>query len=397
MQDLLNRKAGLSDAKRALLEKRLKSLAPSSRKREVVTREAGPGPEHPQSFAQERMWFLAQMDPGSPMYNVPVALSIRADVDVPVLERAVTEVVRRHEALRTVYRMVDGELKSIVLPPYPARVEVFDVRGEVHGDDDVQRVVAREGARPIDISTGPLYRLTLLRVNDERYAMVNTVHHIATDGWSMPTITNEADYFYGRFIRGLPADLPEPELRYADYAAWQRRWLSGETLQEQVDYWRNLLEGAPALELPTDRPRAAEESHRGALYRFVIPPEITLPMRELCARETVTLNMVLLAAFTAHLAKYSGQDDVVLGTLLGNRSRAELEQILGYFVNTAALRFKLADDPTFLDFVIRSRGAVLDADAHQDLPFEKLVDELKLPRDLSRHPVFQVMYFHHVF
>ncbi|HET7233719.1 MAG TPA: amino acid adenylation domain-containing protein [Longimicrobium sp.] len=397
MQDLLNRKAGLSDAKRALLEKRLKSQAPSTRKREVVTRCAGPGPEHPLSFAQERMWFLAQMDPESPMYNVPVALSIRADVNVPMLERAVTEVVRRHEALRTVYRMVDGELTSIVLPPYPARVEVFDVRGEIHGDDDLKRIVAAEGARPIDISTGPLYRMTLLRVSDERYVLVNTVHHIATDGWSMPTITNEADYFYGRFIRGLPADLPDPELRYADYAAWQRRWLSGETLREQVDYWRNLLAGAPTLELPADRPRGAQESHRGAIYRFVIPPEITLPMRDLCARETVTLNMVLMAAFTAHLAKYAGQDDVVVGTLLGNRSRAELEQILGYFVNTAALRLKLDDDPTFLDFVIRSRDAVLDADAHQDLPFEKLVDELKLPRDLSRHPVFQVMYFHHVF
>jgi amino acid adenylation domain-containing protein/non-ribosomal peptide synthase protein (TIGR01720 family) len=397
MQDLLNRKAGLSDAKRALLEKRLRSQAHSSRQREVVTRCAGDGPEHPLSFAQERMWFLAQMDPGSPMYNVPVALSIRADVDVPMLERALTEVVRRHEALRTVYRMVGGELKSIVVPPYPARVETFDVRGRIHGDDDVQRVVAEEGARPIDIATGPLYRMTLLRVSDERYVMVNTVHHIATDGWSMPIITNEADYFYGRFIRGLPADLPDPELRYADYAAWQRRWLSGETLQEQVDYWRNLLSGAPSLELPTDRPRAAQESHNGAIFRFVIPPDITLPMRALCARETVTLNMVLMAAFTALLGKYSGQEDLVIGTLLGNRSRAELEQILGYFVNTAALRFRVDDDPTFMELVTRSRDAVLDADAHQDLPFEKLVDELKLPRDLSRHPVFQVMYFHHVF
>jgi len=397
MQDLLNRKAGLSDAKRALLEKRLRGEAHSARPREVVTRCAGEGPAFPLSFAQERMWFLAQMDPESPMYNVPVALSIRADVDVPLLERAVTEVVRRHEALRTVYRMVDGELRSIVLPPYPARVEVFDVRGEIGGDDDVRRVVAREGARPIDIATGPLYRMTLLRVSDERYALVNTVHHIATDGWSMPTITNEADYFYGRFQRGLPADLPDPELRYADYAAWQRGWLSGDTLREQVDYWRKLLAGAPTLELPTDRPRPAEESHRGAIHRFVIPPEITLPVRELCARESVTLNMVLLAAFTAHLAKYAGQDDVVLGTLLGNRGRAELEQILGYFVNTAALRLRLDDDPAFLDLVFRSRDAVLEADAHQDLPFEKLVDELDLPRDLSRHPVFQVMYFHHVF
>ncbi|HEX8903341.1 MAG TPA: condensation domain-containing protein, partial [Longimicrobiaceae bacterium] len=250
---------------------------------------------------------------------------------------------------------------------------------------------------PIDISTGPLYRVTLLRVSDERYAMVTTVHHIATDGWSMPIILREVDDFYGRLIRGLPIDLPDPELRYADYAAWQRGWLSGDTLREQVDYWRNLLAGAPSLELPTDRPRPAEQSHRGTFHRFNVPPEITLRMRELCARETATLNMVLMASFVALLHKLSGQDDLVVGTLLGNRSRAELEQILGYFVNTAALRMDVSDDPTFMELVRRARTAVLEADAHQDLPFEKLVDELELPRDLSRHPVFQVMYFHHVF
>ncbi|HEX6747475.1 MAG TPA: amino acid adenylation domain-containing protein [Longimicrobium sp.] len=397
MQDLLNRKAGLSDAKRALLEKRLRGQARSHRAREAVTRCAGEGPVFPLSFAQERMWFLAQMDPGSPMYSVPLAISIRADVDVPTLERALTSVVRRHETLRTVYRMVDGELRSIVLPPYPARVEVFDWRDRVAAGEDVHALVAEEGARPIDISTGPLYRVTLLRVSEERYVMVTTVHHIATDGWSMPIINREIDYAYGRFVRGLELDLPEPELRYADYAVWQRRWLSGDTLQEQVDYWRNLLAGAPALELPTDRPRPAEQSHRGTFHRFNIPPDVTLPMRELCARETVTLNMVLMASFMALLHKLSGQDDIVVGTLLGNRSRAELEQILGYFVNTAALRMDVAGDPTFMDLVLRARTAVLEADAHQDLPFEKLVDELDLPRDLSRHPVFQVMFFHHVF
>jgi amino acid adenylation domain-containing protein/non-ribosomal peptide synthase protein (TIGR01720 family) len=397
MQEQLNGRAGLSEVKRALLEKRLRGQARSHRAREAVTRCAGEGPVFPLSFAQERMWFLAQMDPDSPMYCVPVSISIRADVDVPVLERAVAEVVRRHETLRTVYRMVAGELKSVVLPPFPARVEVLDHRARVAAGEGVQALVAEEGARPIDISTGPLYRVTLLRVSDERYAMVITVHHIATDGWSMPIIIREIDHLYGRFTRGLECDLPEPELRYADYAVWQRRWLSGDTLKEQVDYWRGLLAGAPPLELPTDRPRPAEQSHRGAAHRFNIPPETTLPLRELCATETVTVNMVLMAAFMALLHRCSGQSDVVVGTLLGNRSRAELEQILGYFVNTAALRMDVAGDPTFMELVHRARTAVLDADAHQDLPFEKLVDELRLPRDLSRHPLFQVMYFHHVF
>ncbi|HSU17611.1 non-ribosomal peptide synthetase [Longimicrobium sp.] len=397
MQDLLDRKAGLTDARRALLEKRLRGESRGARPREAITRCAGDGPVFPLSFAQERMWFLAQMDPGSPMYQVPVAISIRADVDVDVLERAVAEVVRRHEALRTVYRMVGGELKSVVLPPYPARVDVFDHRGRIAAGESVRALIAEEGARPIDISTGPLVRVTLLRVSDERCVLVKTTHHITTDGWSEPVIFSEIDHLYGRFARGLPSDLPEPPLRYADYAVWQRRWLSGDTLREQVDYWRKLLAGAPALDLPTDRPRPPAESHRGAILRFTVPPGLTLALRELCARERVTLNMVLTAGFFALLHKYSGQSDIVLGALFGNRSRAELERIVGYFVNTAALRMDVSDDPTFVEMVARARTAVLDADAHQDLPFEKLVDELDLPRDLSRHPLFQVMYFHHVY
>jgi len=399
MQDLHSRRDELSSAKRALLEQRLRGRG-GARPQETIQRCAGDGPDFPMSFAQERMWFLAQFEPGNPMYNVPVALLVRTDIDIPRLERALRQVVTRHESLRTVFRMVDGELRQVVEDPYDVRVELFDVRDRVRSADpmeDIRRLVAEEGARVFDVSRLPLFRVTLLRVSDERYAMVITTHHIATDGWSMPMIITEMDELYTAYTVGRPTTLREPTLRYADYSVWQRQYLTGATLEKQVGYWRGLLEGAPTLELPTDRPRPPQQSFRGAFHRFNVSAEITLRLRELCRQEAVTLNMVVLAAFNVLLHRWSGQDDVVVGTLLGNRSRAELEDVLGYFVNTAALRMDVSGDPPFREVVRRAREAVLDADAHQELPFERLVDALGLERDLSRHPIFQVMYFHHVF
>ncbi|HYW09066.1 MAG TPA: condensation domain-containing protein, partial [Longimicrobium sp.] len=399
MQDPHSRRDDLSSAKRALLEQRLRGRG-GARPRETIGRCAGDGPDFPMSFAQERMWFLAQFEPGNPMYNVPVALLVRTDIDIPRLERALSEVVRRHESLRTVFRMVDGELRQVVEDPYEVRVELFEVRDRVRSADpmeDIRRLISEEGARVFDVSRLPLFRVTLLRVSDERFAMVITTHHIATDGWSMPTIITEMDEIYTAFTVGRPSALPEPTLRYADYSVWQRQYLTGATLEKQVGYWRGLLRGSPTLEIPTDRPRPAQQSFRGAFHRFNITEGTTQRLRELCRQEGVTVNMVVLAAFNVLLHRWSGQDDLVVGTLLGNRSRAELEEVLGYFVNTAALRIDVSGDPPFTEVVRRARNAVLDADAHQELPFERLVDVLGLERDLSRHPIFQVMYFHHVF
>jgi amino acid adenylation domain-containing protein len=349
------------------------------------------------SFAQERMWFVTRYDPGNPMYNVPGVQMVRADIDVDALERALTLAVRRHEGLRTVFRMVDGELQQVVLDPFPFRVEVIDVRSRIASHDDVVRLVQDESARPFDLETGPLMRATLLRVSDERFALVTTLHHIITDGWSSLLVGKETDQFYGDFLAGREPSRPEPKLRYADYAVWQRGWLAGDNLERQVAYWRGVLDGAPVLDLPTDRPRPAQQSFRGRSHGIGVSPELTKALRGVGRQESATLNMVILAGFAALLGKWAGQEDLVVGTILGNRNRPELEEIVGFFANTAALRLDLSRAPTFRDAVRVARGAVLGADAHQELPFEKLVEELRVERDPSRQPLFQAMYFHHTY
>ncbi|HEU4882250.1 MAG TPA: condensation domain-containing protein, partial [Longimicrobium sp.] len=400
MQDSGTRRAALSDTKRALLEARLRGAPPAAAvaPREGVPRGAGDGPEHAASFAQERMWFLSRFAPESPMYNVPAAFLVPADVDVPALERALTEVVRRHEALRTTYRMGDdGQLLQVVQPPAPVPVEVFDVRDRM-GEPfaaHVHVLVGEEGARLFDLERGPMARVTLLRVSEADYAMVITTHHIATDGWSFPLLMRDLLVLYDAYHGGREVSLPELPLRYADYAVWQRGYLQGENLAKQVAYWRDLLDGAPALELPTDRPRPPVATNVGRAHSFRLDPELTQRVRDASKQQAATLNMVVLAAFAETMRRYSGQDDLVIGTLLGSRSRPELEPIVGMFVNSAALRLRLPAGATFRDAVNAAKRAVLDANQHQDLPFEKLVDELGVPRDLSRHPLFQVVYFHH--
>ena len=399
MQDTGTRRAALSDTKRALLEARLRGAPPAaSAQREGVTRCAGPGPEHPASFAQERMWFLSRFAPESPMYNVPAAFLVPADVDVPALERALTAVVARHETLRTTYRMAeDGRLMQVVQPAAPIGVEVTDLRDRV-GDPfvrGVQALIGEEGARLFDLDRGPMVRVTLLRVSDADYAMVITTHHIATDGWSFPLLLRDLLALYDGYHAGREPGLSPLPLRYADYAVWQREQLQGERAEKQVRYWRELLDGAPALDLPTDRPRPAAATNVGRSHTFLLGAGLTQRVRDACRSQAATLNMVLLAAFAETLRRYSGQDDLVIGTLLGSRSRPELEPIVGMFVNSAALRLRLPPEATFRDAVAAARGAVLDANQHQELPFEKLVDELGVPRDLSRHPLFQVLYFHH--
>jgi amino acid adenylation domain-containing protein len=399
MQDTGTRRAALSDTKRALLEARLRGAPPAAQaQREGVTRCAGPGPEHPASFAQERMWFLSRFAPESPVYNIPAAFVVPVETDVPALERALTAVVERHEALRTTYRMgEDGRLMQVVQPPAPVGVEVIDVRDRI-GEPfvrGVQALIAEEAARLFDLDRGPMVRITLLRVSAEDYAVVVTTHHIATDGWSFPLLMRDLLVLYDAYRAGREPALPPLPLRYADYAVWQRQHLQGENLEKQVRYWRDLLGDAPVLDLPTDRPRPAQATNVGRSYTFHLGAERTQRVRDACRSQAATLNMVLLAAFAETLRRYSGQDDLVIGTLLGSRSRPELEPIIGMFVNSAALRLRLPAEATFRDAVAAARKAVLDANQHQDLPFEKLVDELGAPRDLSRHPLFQVLYFHH--
>jgi amino acid adenylation domain-containing protein len=349
----------------------------------------------PLSFAQQRLWFIHQLEPRSPAYNMPSPLRLRGRLRPGVLERALTELVRRHESLRTVFRSVAGEPVQVIRPAAPAALPVVDLRaldGERRGET-VRRLAAEEAGRPFDLAGGPLLRATLLRAGEEEWALLFTVHHVVSDGWSMGVLVREISRLYDAFARGLPSPLPEPRLQYADYAVWQRGWLAGETLERQLAFWRERLAGAPPLlELPTDHPRPAVAGDRAAQRSFVLSAETSRALRTLARREGATLFMTLLAVYQALLARWSGQDDVSVGTPVAGRGLLELEGLVGFFVNMLVIRTGLAGRPSSRELMGRVREGVLGAQAHQDLPFERLVDELSVERSLNRAPLFQVLF-----
>ncbi|MET0399651.1 MAG: amino acid adenylation domain-containing protein [Longimicrobiaceae bacterium] len=349
----------------------------------------------PLSFAQQRLWFLDRMEPGSAAYNMPAVLRLRGALDPAALRRALGETVRRHEALRTTFGAAAGGPVQTVAPPAAVPLETTDLRGRAEPEREAEllRRAREEAARPFDLAEGPLLRAALLRLGERDHALLFTLHHIVSDGWSVGLLIREVSALYAAFARGEESPLPEPPVQYADYAVWQRDWLQGEALREQVAFWRERLAGAPpVLELPTDRPRPALVSARGATVRFGLSPEATGALRELARSGGATLFMALLAGWQALLSRYSGQDDLVVGVPVAGRSRVEVEGLIGCFVNTLALRTSLAGDPATGELLARVREGVLGAHAHQDLPFEQLVEELGVGRSLSHTPVFQAVF-----
>jgi amino acid adenylation domain-containing protein len=349
----------------------------------------------PLSFAQQRLWFLDSMQPGTSTYNIPAVLDLSGALDVPALERALGEVVRRHEALRTVFALADGAPVQVVAPPAAFALRVTDL-GALSADEraaETERRTAAEARRPFDLAAGPLFRAELLRLGADEHRLLLTLHHIVSDGWSHAVLFRELRALYEAFVRGEPSPLAEPGVQYGDFAAWQRAHLSGERMDASMDWWRERLAGVPAsLRLPTDHPRPPVPSQRGAGHAFQVPVETAAALRALARREGATLYMVLLAAFQVLLGRYTRQDDVVVGTPIAGRVRPELEGLIGFFINTLALRTDLSGDPSFRDLLARVRETTLDAYAHQDVPFEKLVEELAPERSLSRTPLFQVMF-----
>ncbi|APR77523.1 Malonyl CoA-acyl carrier protein transacylase [Minicystis rosea] len=349
----------------------------------------------PPSFGQERLWFLHQLDPSSPAYVVPLALRLSGRLDVDALARALSEIVRRHEVLRTTFVSEGGRPAQVIHPPAPVPLPRATL-GALSGDEREQRIRAEataEARRPFDLERGPLLRARLLEVDEDDTVLLLTMHHIVSDIWTSAVVHRELSVLYGAFTKGEPSPLPELSVQYADYAVWQRGFLAGAVLDEQLAYWRSALEGAPsAIELPTDRPRPKVQSFRGATRHFVLPTELTAAVKELARREGATLYMTLLAAYDVLLHRYSGQDDIVVGTPIAGRTRAETEGLVGFFLNTLVMRARLAPDMTFKELLAHVKETALGAYAHQDMPFERLVPELAPEPDPSRSPLFQVIF-----
>ncbi|HEU0054645.1 MAG TPA: amino acid adenylation domain-containing protein, partial [Longimicrobium sp.] len=373
---------------------RLRDAAAAGAPTEIDAPEVPDGGEAPVSFAQERMWFLDRLEPGTSSLAIPNALRLRGALDAAALKRALEEVVRRHQSLRTVFPERGGVPVQRVLPPGPFDLPVHDLRGlgETERRGAAAAISRRVAEAPFDLERGPLVRAELARLGDEEHAVFTCVHHAVSDGWSMSLFLTEWTTLYAAFAAGEPSPLPEPALQYPRFAAWQREWLKGEALEAQLGYWRNTLGGAsPRLELPTDRPRPEVQGHRGALESLLLPRELSDAVLALGRREGSTLFMVLLAALDLVFQRWSGQDDIVVGTPIAGRTRRETEGVLGLFLNTLALRVDLSGDPTFSGLLARVRDAALGAYAHQDVPFEAVLAEVKPERDLSRSPVFQAM------
>ena len=346
------------------------------------------------SFAQQRLWFVDQLDPGNSAYNIPVAVRLRGRLDRTALQRTLDEVIRRHEILRTRYETVDGRGVQQIDPDCRILVGVEDLCAipEEVREEEAYRRVAEEGSMPFDLRQAPVLRVRLLCLADEDHVLLLTMHHIASDGWSAAILVHEVVGLYGAYQQGQPSPLRELEIQYADYAAWQRRWLQGEVLQKQLDYWRQQLADIHRLELPTDRTRSSRWTGVGGSEPIEISQELTRKLRQLGRSEGVTLFMTVLAGFQIVLGRWAGQQDVVVGTDVANRTRAEVETLIGYFVNQLVLRGNLSSNPSVSELLERTRQACLGAYDHQDLPFERLVEELAPERDLSRNPLFQVIF-----
>jgi aspartate racemase len=352
------------------------------------------GAEAPVSFTQQRLWFLHKLMPESTAFTIVGWFPVTGRLDVAALRQAVNEVVRRHEALRTTFTLRDGEPVQVIQPAAPVSVDLVDVPCVAAAPDQAIEALARQEAElPTDLERGPLFRVRLVRRSAENHALLFSVNHIVFDGWSLGILAREITTLYAAYAAGLSSPLPPLPIQFADFAVWQRQKLTGETLERQRRYWTQQLAGPPPpLEFPTDRPRSGKQQVAGARHTFAVPTALAHAVNDLARKEGATPFMVLLAAFAAVLHRYTGQDDIALGSPIANRTRVELEGLIGFFANTLVLRTDVSGDPTFAELVRRVREVTLGAYEHQDMPFEKLVEELQPERVLGQNPLFQMSF-----
>ena len=350
--------------------------------------------ECPLSFAQQRLWFLDQFHPQSCVYNIPGAVRIRGPLDITSLERSLNEIIRRHEALRTIFTTRNGIPVQVVSASLNLPVAVVNLVGRPKDEREIEahRLIGEDIQRPFDLTQGPLLRPIVFQLADDDCIFSYTMHHIVSDAWSQTIFLQELSLLYEAFVTEKPSPLPAPPFQYADYAVWQRQWMQDERLGNQLAYWKEQLSNVPALQLPTDHPRPGVQSFRGAKQSLTLPRTLSDQLHKLSRKEEATLFMTLLAAFHVLLHRYTGQDDVTVGSPIAGRSRFEIEGVMGFFVNTLVFRTDFSGNPRFLEVLKQVKDVALDAYAHQDVPFEKLVEILQPGRDLSTSPLFQVLF-----
>ena len=360
----------------------------------ALARKAGGRSEFAMSFTQQRLWFLHRLFPDSPFYNLPMTWRLHGRLDVHALRASLNGLVARHETLRTTFRMKDETSLQVISPPLPVALGVHDLSTlpEDERQAEARLHVSAQNQIPFDLFAGPLFRAQVLHLSDEDHVLQLTLHHIIADDWSRPVLSRDLGTLYQAHCKGRAASLPPLAIQYADFSEWQRQCLTGGTLSKQLDYWRSQLAGISELQLPTDRPRPALPTFAGARETMSMSPKLSAALKSLARPAGATLYMVLLAAFNVLLQRYTRQDDLVIGSTIANRTRVELEELIGGFINNLVMRTDVSGDPSFIELLARVRRTALDAYAHQDLPFQRLVEALDPQRDLSRNPLFQVMF-----
>jgi len=387
--------AELSPEQRELLARQLREKKTKPNQMTIVPRNESSAPL---SFHQERLWFLIQYEPDRPLYNLPAGVRLTGPLNRTALEQSVNAIIARHEAIRTSFALKNGEMVQVVNPPRPIELPLTDLSA-LAGDEqerEVQRLIEVEARAPFDLATGRLVRVSLLRLQEEKHIALFTMHHIISDGWSIGVFTRELAAFYEAFVKGEHPSLPALPIQYGDFANWQREWLSGDVLEQELFYWKQQLSGiSPMLQLPTDRQRPATQTFNGAKHSFAFPAQLSTDLTAFCQQEQVTTFMFLVAALQALLHRYSGQDDIIIGTPVAGRYPLETETLIGYFVNTLALRSIVTGEMTFRQLLKNVRETSMEAFAHQNVPFEKLVDAVAPARDLSHTPLIQVWFVLH--